>query len=79
MRPWGPRGAGKVTRVWVRGALICIARVIFAEPFTYKWIVWGFVEKSVNIRRFEGVGAVLAVDPGLVVETGPGGVGRRQS
>ena len=34
---------------------------------------------SVKIRRFGVVGAVLAVDPGLIVETGPGGVGRRQN
>ena len=37
------------------------------------------MEKGVKIRRFGGVGAVLGVDPGLVVETGPGGVGRRQN
>ena len=53
MRPWGPRGAGKATWVWVRGVLICVALVTFAELYTSKRLVWGFVEKSVNIRRFE--------------------------
>ena len=36
----------------------------------------GFLEKGVKIHRFGGVGALLAVDPRLAVETGPGGVGR---
>ena len=37
------------------------------------------MEKGVKIRRFGVVGRVLAVDPGLVIETGPGGVGRLQN
>ena len=32
-----------------------------------------------EIRLLGVVGAVLTVDPGLVVETGPGGVARRQN
>ena len=36
-----------------------------------------FVEKGVKIRRSGVVGEVLALNPGLAVETDPGGVGRR--
>ena len=61
------------------GVLIYVGRVIFAGPYTSKWPVWVFVEKGVKICRFAVVRGLLAVDAGLVVETGPGGVGRRQN
>ena len=61
------------------GVLICVGRVIFAGLYTSKWLLLGFMERGVKIRRFGGVGAVLAVDPGLVIETGPGGERRRQN
>ena len=58
------------------GVLICVGRVQFARVCTPEWPLWVFVEKGVKIRRFGVAGAVLAVDPGLMVETGPGGAGR---
>ena len=61
------------------GVVICVGSVIFEKAYTFKWLLWGFVEKGMKIRCFGGVGAVLAVDPGLAVETGPDGVGRRQN
>ena len=79
MRPWGPRGAGKATWVWAWGVLTCVGGVLFAGVCTPKWLFWVFVENGVKIRRFGGVGAVLAVDPELVVKAGPGGVGRHQN
>ena len=44
---------------------------------TLKRLLWVCVEKDVKIRRSGVVGEVLAVNPGLAVETWPGGVGRR--
>ena len=35
------------------------------------------MDKGVKIGHSEAAGEVLAEDSGLVVETGPGGVGRR--
>ena len=64
--PWGPRGAGKATWVWAWGVLICVGRVLFAGLYTPKWLFWVFVEKGAKIRRFGVVGAVPAVDSGLV-------------
>ena len=52
--------------------------MIFAGCCALKCLVWVFVENGVTNRLFGVVGVVLSVDPGLVVETGPGGVGRRQ-
>ena len=61
------------------GVLLCAGCVKFAGFCTLKWRFWVLVEKGVKIRRFGVVGAVLDVDPGLEVETGRGGVGRRRN
>ena len=61
------------------GVLICVGCVLFAGFCTPKWLVWVFVLKGVKICRLGVVGAVLTVDPGLALETGPGGVGTRQN
>ena len=79
MKPWGLRGAGKATWVWTWGVLTCVGCVIFAGSCTPNWLVWVFVEAGVKIRRFGVVGAMVTVDPVLVVDTAPGGVGRRQN
>ena len=77
VRPRGPRGANKATWVWAWAVLICVGCVPFAGFCTPKWLYWVCVETSMKIRRFGVVGEALAVNPGLAVETGPGGVGRR--
>ena len=55
---------------------LCSVRDIcsFCTP---KRLVWVSVEIGVKIRRSGAAGEVLAADPGLAVETGPGG-GRRR-
>ena len=63
--------------MWAWGVLICVGCVTFAGFCASKWLFWVVVEKDVKIRRSGVVGEVLAVNPGLAVETGPGGVGRR--
>ena len=59
------------------GVLLCVGCVIFAGLCTPEWLFWVFVKKDVKSCLFGVVGAVLIVDPR--VETGPGGVGRRQN
>ena len=73
LRPWGPLGAGKAAWVWAWGFLICVGCVLFAGVCNLKWLFWVLVEKG------GVVGGTLAMDPGLAVEIGPGGVGRRQN
>ena len=79
MAPWALMGLVRPSGCAPAGILICVCRMIFAGCCTAKWLIWAFVEKAVKLRRFGVVGAVLAMDPGLLVETGPGGVGRRHN
>ena len=55
---------------WAWGVLICAGCVISAGVCTPEWPFWVFVEKGVDIRRLGVVGAVLTLDPRLVIETG---------
>ena len=60
------------------GTLICVGCAFFARCRIPWWFFYVSVEKGVKIWH-SGVtvaGEVLAAYPGLVVETGPGGVGR---
>ena len=77
MRSWGLRGAADAVWVWAWGVLICVGCGIVAGFCAPKWLVWAFVERGVKLRCSGVVGEVLAVNPGLAVETGPGGMGRR--
>ena len=54
--------------MWAWGFCFVLLFAGFCSP---KWLFWVFVEKGVKIHRFGIVGAVLTVDPGLVVEMGP--------
>ena len=76
VRSWGLRGAGKAARVWAWGNLILrwvcvICRILYSQV-----VGLGFREdgrEDLTLRSCRGgVGR-----GGSVVETGPGGVGRR--
>ena len=74
VRLWGPRGAGNAMSLWAWGFVRAICRAL-----CFQVTIGVFVETVVKICRFGVIGAVLTVDPRLVVGTGPGGVGRRQN
>ena len=60
------------------GSDLCRVRAICKVLF-HQVASLAFAETIVNIRRFGVVGAVLAVDPGLVFEAGSGSAGQRQN
>ena len=52
------------------GSDLCQVRDI-CRVLYFTWLVWVYMEKGVKSRRPGVVGEVLAVNPGLAVETGP--------